>query len=131
MKKIISVCLMCLILPCVFLFTGCNKEVGNVSLRVTNGEEVFFTNNITTKAESVYKLLVELDEKYDEFYFEGYESQYGFYITSICGIEERKIDGGLQFWAFYVDGEYASVGISSQKLYSGIEIEFRYETFEF
>ena len=54
------------------------------------------------------------------------DSQYGEYIVSIKGIEQ----GDNYYWNYYVNGEYAQVGVSSQKINNNDIYTFRLEKFE-
>lgn len=131
MKRILNIFIISITFFNLYTFIGCNKKVDNITLSVINGETIFYITNISSSKSNVYDLLVEIDKNYENFYFEGNNSEYGFYITSICGIEETISDNKMQFWAFYIDGDYARTGISSQKLYNNINIEFKYEKFDY
>ncbi|MFJ5712910.1 DUF4430 domain-containing protein [Neobacillus sp. NPDC093127] len=54
------------------------------------------------------------------------ESQYGKMITSINGLEAE----GTNYWAFYIDGQMASVGADSYALKSGNQISFQLESWQ-
>ncbi|MFD2443733.1 DUF4430 domain-containing protein [Bacillus sp. CGMCC 1.16607] len=54
------------------------------------------------------------------------ESQYGKMITSIDGLEGKD----TYYWAFYVNGQIATVGADSYKLKAGDQISFQYESWE-
>ncbi|MBE4907138.1 DUF4430 domain-containing protein [Bacillus luteolus] len=53
-------------------------------------------------------------------------SEYGIMINGISGIAAE----GTYYWAFYVNGEMASVGADSYKLKAGDQITFKYESWE-
>lgn len=42
----------------------------------------------------------------------GENSSYGLYVTTVCG-ETLVWETDAMYWAFYVDGEYASTGVDS------------------
>jgi translation initiation factor 1 (eIF-1/SUI1) len=54
------------------------------------------------------------------------ETQYGKMITAIEGIKAE----GTYYWAFYLNGQMATVGADSYKLKAGDEIHFSYESWE-
>lgn len=54
------------------------------------------------------------------------ETQYGKMITSINGLEAE----GTNYWAFYIDGQMASVGADSYPLKSGNQISFQLESWQ-
>lgn len=48
----------------------------------------------------------------------GEESQYGLYIKSVNGIT-ADYDVDKHYWAFYVNGEYATAGVDSTQITEG------------
>ncbi len=50
----------------------------------------------------------------------------GAYILEVNGLPENK-DGNGKFWQYYVDGEYAKVGVSHYKIEKPATVELRYE----
>ncbi|MFD1738604.1 DUF4430 domain-containing protein [Bacillus salitolerans] len=54
------------------------------------------------------------------------ESEYGKMITAVNNLAAE----GTYYWAFYVNGEMATVGADSYKLQSGDKITFQYESWE-
>jgi len=53
------------------------------------------------------------------------DSQYGAFITSINGIAQDD----SHFWNYYVNGEYANVGVSTYEIQNNDKFEFRLEKF--
>ena len=51
------------------------------------------------------------------------DSQYGKYITSILGIEE----GDSYYWSYYINDEYASIGVSSCEIEENSVYSFKIE----
>ena len=43
----------------------------------------------------------------------GSESEYGLYVTSVCGIELIWSEENPHYWAFYINGEYAQTGVDT------------------
>jgi len=57
---------------------------------------------------------------------EGYESTYGLYVTTVNGITVDYDKDG-KYWAFYVDGEYATAGVDSTAIEAGKTYTFKAE----
>lgn len=60
---------------------------------------------------------------------DGEDGPYGLYIKSVEGVTADYDTDGT-YWAFYVDGEYAAVGISETEIGSAASYELRVETME-
>jgi len=57
---------------------------------------------------------------------EGEIGEYGLYITSVNGISlDWEKDG--KYWAFYIDGQYASTGVDSTEITEGAVYSFKPE----
>lgn len=56
----------------------------------------------------------------------GDESDFGLYVKTVNGITVDYDKDGV-YWAFYVNGEYASAGVSSTSITEGDEYSFRVE----
>ena len=57
---------------------------------------------------------------------EGAESQYGMYIAKVEG-EKAVYEEDGAYWAFYVDGEYASKGVDQTPIENGKVYQLKYE----
>ena len=78
------------------------------------------TFNITTDKETVGAALME------EGLIVGEEGPYGLYVTEVNGIvADYNVD--QTYWAFYVDGEYASTGVDSTDVVDGAAYSFKVE----
>lgn len=76
--------------------------------------------NINTDKETVGEALLE------EGLIAGDESQYGLYVKTVNGITaDYDVDG--TYWAFYIDGEYASTGVDSTPVTDGSTYSFKVE----
>lgn len=62
----------------------------------------------------------------DEKLIEGDESEYGLYVKKVNGIEAIYENDGT-YWAFYVNGEYASTGVDSTAIEEGATYSFKVE----
>lgn len=59
---------------------------------------------------------------------DGYESEWGYYITTVNGITaDYDTDGA--YWSIYVNGEYGQNGVSSQPITDGDVYSFVYEVY--
>lgn len=57
---------------------------------------------------------------------EGEEGQYGLYVKTVNGITaDYDVDG--TYWAFYVNGEYATSGVDATNITAGDEYSFKVE----
>ena len=108
MKRIISL-LMTLVMLLALTACGAKEEAPAeaVSFKVIvtdlEGTETAF--EYTSSAASVGEALVA------EGLVEGHESSYGLYIDAVNGIA-ADWDKDQTYWAFYINGEYATTGIS-------------------
>ena len=113
MKRMIS---LLLALVMVFALTACfAKEeapaADAVSFKVVvtdlEGNETAF--EYTSSAASVGEALVA------EGLIEGHETEYGLYIDTVNGIT-ADWDADQTYWAFYINGEYATTGIDGTEI---------------
>ena len=72
------------------------------------------------------------DEEYlgtvlvDEGLVEGEQSDYGLYIKAVDGeTADYNTDGS--YWAFYINGEYATTGVDSTEIEDGATYTFKVE----
>lgn len=95
---------------------------GNTRFRFTvvdkEGSETQF--EIHTDKETVGDALLELG------LIAGDESEYGLYVKTVNGITADYDKDGV-YWAFYVNDEYASSGVSSTTITEGESYSFRIE----
>lgn len=59
---------------------------------------------------------------------DGYDSDYGFYITTVNGIT-ADYDADGAYWSIYVNGEYGSYGVDSQPVADGDVFQLAYEVY--
>lgn len=91
-----------------FLFTVVDKE----------GQETNF--EIHTDKEIVGEALLELD------LIAGDEGEFGLYVKTVNGIT-ADYDVDQTYWAFYVNGEYASSGVDTTNIEEGATYAFKVE----
>lgn len=83
-----------------------------------DGSTKYYT--VHTDAETVGEALVALG------LIAGEDSEYGLYVKTVDGVTlDYDTDG--KYWAFYVDGEYATVGVDSTAVTDGASYAFRAE----
>lgn len=113
MKKLLSL-LLALVL--VISLTACAAKeeapaAADVSFKVIvtdlDGNETAF--EYTSSAASVGEALVA------EGLIEGHETEYGLYIDTVNGIT-ADWDNDQTYWAFYINGEYATTGIDGTEI---------------
>ena len=135
-KSIVSVILA---LVFVFAFVSCNKQAATgvwesatyledttlgsgaktLTVEVT-AEDKTVTFTVKTDKDTVGAALIE------HGLIAGDESQYGLYVKVVNGIT-ADYDVNQRYWAFYIDGEYASTGVDSTSVTDGAHYEFRVE----
>ena len=113
MKRMIS---LLLALVMVFALTACGAKeeapaADAVSFKVVvtdlDGKETTF--EYSSNAASVGEALVA------EGLIEGHETEYGLYIDTVNGIT-ADWDADQTYWAFYINGEYATTGIDATEI---------------
>ena len=113
MKRMIS---LLLALVMVFALTACGAKeeapaADAVSFKVVvtdlDGKETTF--EYSSNAASVGEALVA------EGLIEGHETEYGLYIDTVNGIT-ADWDADQTYWAFYINGEYATTGIDGTEI---------------
>ena len=112
MKRTLSL-LLALIMVIALVGCSANKEAPSaaVSFKVVvtdlDGNETAF--EYTSSAASVGEALVA------EGLIEGHETEYGLYIDTVNGIT-ADWDADQTYWAFYINGEYATTGIDGTEI---------------
>ena len=145
-KKSLSLCLLLVLIAAMALFAvGCSDNSNStgaseapksteatVSAIVTGkGQRVFdfevtdFDGNVTafeihTDKELVGDALEELG------LLDGEDGPFGLYVKTVNGIT-ADYDKDGKYWAFYVDGAYASQGVDSTKIEDGKAYAFKVE----
>lgn len=94
------------------------------TVEVTNSQGEKKTYSGMTDQEYLRGLMDEIDG----FTYEGTESEYGLYITSVNG-ETADFDTDGAYWSVYVNGEYGQFGVDSQPVADGDSFGFVYEKF--
>lgn len=129
-QKLLSI-LVCLVLTAAIALTGtgcqnanipndetpdtqASADVQTVSFTLTvidaDGNEESFV--IDTTEETVGAALLQ------KGLIEGEEGQYGLYVKTVNGLTADYDKDGT-YWAFYINGEYASTGVDSTQIKAG------------
>lgn len=87
---------------------------------VVDKEGVTTDFEIHTDKETVGEALLELE------LIDGEESEYGLYVKTVNGITADYDKDGV-YWAFYINGEYASTGVSETPVTEGETYSFKVE----
>ena len=92
--------------------TVLGEGVTAFSLTVVDGEGAESAFTVNTDETTVGAALLALE------FIEGDVSEYGLYIKSVNGITaDFDVDG--TYWAFYIDGEYATSGVDTTDIAPG------------
>ena len=86
--------------------------------------DVICKENLNTYEKYLIDVLNENKEKIN---FEIEDGPYGAYIISMMNIEQ----GDDFYWSYYINGEYASTGISNCLISSGDIYDFKIEQFNY
>lgn len=54
----------------------------------------------------------------------------GTYITSLYGIDQKNEDNGMYYWSYYIDDNYAEVGVSNCEIKNGSTDKYVYEYYK-
>ncbi len=91
-----------------------------ITVKTVDLEGVETTFEVHTNAATVGDALTEVK------LIEGHDSEYGLYVDTVNGITlDWEKDG--KYWAFYINGEYASTGVDATEISAGAEYSFRAE----
>ncbi len=140
MKKIInSTALIILAFACIFSFTACGNsvektglwesatylkdtELGKGEKTITvevKAEEKTVTFTVNTDKETVGDALIEHN------LINGEQGDYGLYIKVVNGIT-ADYDVDKSYWAFYINGEYATSGVDTTDVDENVTYRLEY-----
>ena len=97
---------------------GEGKTTFSFTVTMKDGTVKEFT--VKTDAETVGAALLSCE------LIAGEDSAYGLYVKTVCG-ETLDYNTDGKYWAFYIDGAYASTGVDATKVAEGAHYEFRAE----
>lgn len=101
-----------------FVILGEGQKNFNFDVTFADGNIKHYV--INTDKETVGDALLELD------IISGDESQYGLYVKSVDG-QVADFDKDGTYWAFYINGQYASTGVDQTNIENGATYELKVE----
>jgi hypothetical protein len=118
-------------------FAGCQniKTIDNTMPKTyteigEGGKEFLFS--VIDKEGEKESFLVHTDKEIvgdallEQNIIEGEDGPYGMYVKKVNGIS-ADFDKDKVYWAFYIDGEYATSGVDKTKIEEGKQYAFRVE----
>lgn len=134
-KFIASVLCMVLIVAMALSMTACTNnsaDDANVGQEQTQVAKQSFTFEVVDKDGNTETFSITTDKAtvgealLEEGLIAGEEGQYGLYVTEVNGIvADYNVD--QTYWAFYVDGAYASSGVDTTDVVDGSTYSFKVE----
>ena len=123
LRKILSVAMVLVLIAAMALsFAGCGSKDttgGEKSFTFVvvdlEGKETSF--NVTSAKKTVGEALL------DEGLISGETGDYGLYVDTVNGIT-ASWDKDQTYWAFFIDGEYASTGVDQTDITDGATYSF-------
>lgn len=105
--------------------------VGNLNNNHSNVEKEITISIFNKETEKIYSAgvktyLIDVLKELKEINVVTEKSEYGDFIISIMNIEQ----GDNFYWSYYIDNEYATVGVSNCKVEDGKTYNFKIEKFE-
>ena len=133
MKQKVFGIILLLLVP-LFLLTGCTKKEYQVIENLAKVKIIIVDDN----KKELYNQGIETNKKYlidvlkdkEEVKLKYENSDYGAYITSLMGIDQKTDNKKMYYWSYYIDEEYAEVGVSNCEIKEGSTYKFVYEYYE-
>ena len=134
--KLLSLCLCIVLIAAMALFSGCqDNEYATITL--TDGETygvgaTEFAFSVIDLSGNEIKVTVKTDKAtvgealLDAEIIAGDASEFGLYVKSVNG-KTLDYDADKAYWAFYVDGGYASSGVDTTSIEAGKTYTFKAE----
>ena len=145
-KKSLSLCLLLVLIAAMVLFAvGCSDNSNSAGAsEAPESTEATVSAIVTGKGQRVFDFEVtDFDGKVTAFeihtdkelvgdaleelgLLDGEDGPFGLYVKTVNGIT-ADYDKDGKYWAFYVDGAYASQGVDSTKIEEGKAYAFKVE----
>ena len=144
MKKNKLIVLLMLLLTMSLYMTGCNGSDNANASTTENAQTYQGDNNVLGEGQTEFTFTV-VDAEGTETQFEihtdketvgeallelnliaGDDSDYGLYVKTVNGIT-ADYDKDQTYWAFYINGEYASTGVDNTPVTAGDAYSFKVE----
>ncbi len=131
MRKSSLLVTLCLVMLLTVVGCGSSKTKGDsekkadeksITLEVVDNNGDTTPYEINTDKEFLYDAVADVDG----LTLDGYEGDYGYYITAVNGLQaDYEIDGA--YWSLYVNDEYGMHSISQQPVTEGDTYKLVYE----
>lgn len=130
-KIIIGAVLAAVLMACIWFFTKPKTETGTKTavLEIVDSEGKSVTYELKTDAEYLHQFMDEVAEKNDDFTFDGSDSEYGYFLTTVNG-ETPDYSVDQSYWAIYVNDEYGNYGVDEQPVADGDVFKIIYERYQ-
>ena len=118
-----------IVLAMLMVLISCTSTTveSTISIVINDYEKnAIYSEEIKTDKTKLIDVLKDLD--IDLKYEDG---QYGAYITSIKGLEQKEDNKGMYYWSYYVDDAYATTGVSTCDVEDGKKYTFNYEYYAY
>lgn len=123
MKKVLS---LLLALVMVFCFASCGKKAETVEFKVSDLEgNVVYDFSVDYKDGATAGELLEEGLKANNISYEKYDDT----MIDVIGDLAQDHTAWSQYWSFYLNGEYAQLGLWEQTVAAGDLVELKMETF--
>lgn len=123
MKKVLS---LLLALVMVFCFASCGKKAETVEFKVSDLEgNVVYDFSVDYKDGATAGELLEEGLKANNISYEKYEET----MIDVIGDLAQDHTAWSQYWSFYLNGEYAQLGLWEQPVAANDLVELKMETF--
>ena len=128
-KKVIIVSIILIIIVIIggIIINNYKKDYQKSKIEITISvfdKENFNIYNKNVETEKTY--LIDVLNDLEDLNTRTEKTEYGEYITSIMNIEQ----GDNYYWSYYIDDQYATVGVSNCQIENGKTYNFKIEKFE-
>jgi len=105
----------------IFGGSGTSKGSKTVTIEVVDDKGTSVKYEVKTEAEYLQGVMDETEN----LTYEAIDGEYGLMIQSVNGIR-AVFEENSAYWAFYINGEYCSYGISEQPVADGDAFKIEY-----